>query len=466
LNSLLELLPHKPEIDIDALDQFLVYQAVPAPKTIYRGISALLPAHYARFRPGAEVETKRYWKLSYAQKIRRKEADLLDELDHRLRHAVARRLISDVPLGAFLSGGVDSSLIVAIMSDLGAGPVEAINVGFHEKEYDERPFARLVASHCNAKLHEHVMDEDEVQNLPAILWHYGQPHADVSIVPTYAVARAARQHVTVVLNGDGGDEAFAGYARPIVARAAQQVRHVVPSPFLGLAASMATRVGKKRGQMLARELRESHTYDRGIRPIRAHLYQPSFSAQLSDEHPDILYRDVWREADGPTDVDRALFSDMTTYLPDQLLTKMDVSTMAHSIEARSPLLDLGVLTFAASVPSKQLTRGYNTKPLLKRLAEKYVPREVLYRRKRGFVMPVSHWLRTTLATTMRILLSSPSFTERGIFDPYQVREMMNEHTTAKRDWGEVLWSLMVLEIWFRMFVDETLNRGERLDSLK
>ena len=468
LNALKELLPEQPEIDPVALDQYLVYQAVPAPRTIYAGIDTLPPAHYAHWRAGQALEVRRYWQISYARKQRRDEGDLLAELDTLVRAAVERRLLSDVPLGAFLSGGVDSSLIVAVMSDLGAGPVEAVSVGFDDPQYDERPYARMVAERWSAHLHEHVMQADEVQNLPGIVWHYGQPLADVSIVPTYAVARAAKAHVTVVLNGDGGDEAFAGYARPIVTRAAEQFRAWIPTPMRGAAGGVMGLAGK-RGRMLAQAVgksaQEAFIYDRGLRGLRPDLYTPAFLARLEGAHPDTHYREVWQEADGPTDVDRALYGDLTTYLPDQLLVKMDVSTMAHSVEARSPLLDVRLIEFAATIPSDQLTRGFRTKYLLKKLAERYVPREVLYRRKRGFVMPASQWLRRDLAPHLRALLLGPAFTGRALFQSDVLNRMVDEHLTGRCDWGSPLWTLMVLEIWYRLFVDGTLSPEDRLDTL-
>lgn len=467
INALLELLPEPPGLDPAALDDYLVYQSVPSPRTIYAGIDSLPPAHWAIWRPGSGLEIRRYWELSYASKKRRREPELLEELDALVRSAVERRLVSDVPLGAFLSGGVDSSLVVGVMSALGAGPVEAVNIGFEDPQYDESPYARIVAAHCKASLHQHVLPPDEVCRLPEIIWHFGQPHADVSIVPTYAVGRAAREHVTVVLNGDGGDEAFAGYARPIVARAAEAVRRLVPSVLQGRAAA-AIGAGGRNGRILAaalqRSAKDAFIYDRGLRPYRGDLYTDAFMERLAGRDPDTHYAAAWDRADGPTDCDRALQGDLTTYLPDQLLTKMDVATMAHSVEARSPLLDTKLLEFAASIPASQLTRGFQTKYLLKRLAERYVPPEVLYRRKRGFVMPASRWLRHELAPQLKAILLSPEALNRGIFKPNVVRRMVEEHAANVRDWGPQLWTMLVLEIWTRLFIDGSLARTDRLDA--
>jgi len=468
LNALLELLPARPDVDREALDDYLVYQAVPAPRTIYRGVAALPPAHCARLAPGAPLRVERYWRLSYAHKRERREPELLEELDALLRDAVRRRLVADVPLGAFLSGGVDSSLVVALMSELRGEPVETITVGFDDLRFDERPHARRVAERWRANRHEYVLPPDEVQNLPSIIWHYGQPMADVSIVPTFAVARCARRQVTVVLNGDGGDEAFGGYSRPMVARAAQLCRQILPAALrrpAGRVLSGLGREGRLLGTALAADGRGAFVYERGLRALRERLYAPEAWRTVAGRDPDGHYARAWDAADGPTDADRVLAAELGTYLPDQLLTKMDVSTMAHSLEARSPLLDTRVLEFAATIPVAQLLRGWETKHLLKRLAERYVPREVLYRRKQGFVMPVSGWIRGELAGTARALLGTLCGPERGLFRRDVVLGMLDEHVAGAADFGQQLWTLMVLEVWYRLFVEGSLERGARLDAI-
>jgi len=469
LNALLELLPARPEVDRVALDQYLVYQAVPAPQTIFAGVNALPPAHFLRFRQGQPPQAPQcYWRLSYQHKQRRSEADVLAEADSLLRDAVARRLIADVPLGAFLSGGVDSSLVVAIMSQLRSEPVETVTVGFDDPRFDERPFARQVAQRWRTNAHEYVLPPDEVQNLPLIIWHYGQPMADVSILPTFAVARRASEHVTVVLNGDGGDEAFCGYSRPMVARAAQVCRGWIPLGARDSAARLISLLGR-RGQLLAAALatdaRTSFVYERGFRGCRARLYHPEALLGIAGLDPDEHYRQAWTRADGPTDADRVLSAELTTYLPDQLLSKMDVATMAHSLEARSPLLDTRLLEFAATIPIEQLTQRWQTKYLLKRLAARYVPRELLYRRKQGFVMPVSQWMRQELAPLTRALLESLTCPERGMFRRDWVMGMLDEHLGGRQDWGQQLWTLVVLEIWYRLFVNRTLDPHTRLEHV-
>ncbi|HUA88723.1 MAG TPA: asparagine synthase (glutamine-hydrolyzing) [Steroidobacteraceae bacterium] len=462
LNALVELLPERPTLDHEALDQYLVYQAVPAPQTIYEGVVALPPAHFVRFTAAQEALSapRRYWNLSYARKVRRSEEDLLAEADELLRAAVQRRLVADVPLGAFLSGGVDSSLVVAVMSQLRADPVETVTIGFDNPRFDERPFARQVARHCGTRAHEYVLPADEIQNLPLIIWHYGQPMADVSILPTFSAARLAREHVTVVLNGDGGDEAFGGYSRPLVARAAALGRSWIPAiarPPAGRAMRLLGRRGRLLAAALKSEAREAFVYERGLRDCRAQLYQPQALRTVAAGAGDAHYRAAWARGDGPTDADRILAAELTTYLPDQLLSKMDVSTMAHSVEARSPLLDTRLLEFAATIPIEQLTRGWQTKYLLKRLAARYVPPQVVYRRKQGFVTPIASWLRGELAGLARALLQSLTEPQRGLFRRDWVLGMLDEHVAGGRDWSQQIWTLLVLEIWYRLFVDRTLD---------
>jgi len=471
LNALREL--QAANIDEAALDDYLTYQAVPSPRTIFKGILKLPPAHSLSFdaRTGA-LRIKRYWDVLYAPKRRIREAEALDELEHLLRAAVRRRLESDVPLGAFLSGGVDSSLVVALMAQEASGRVETVVAGFDDPAFDERPLARKVAAATGVRLHEHVVRPDMLADLPRIIWHYGEPLADVSIVPTYYVAQAGKAHFTVVLNGDGGDEAFGGYARPVVARAAQTYRRLLPAGARQILGGVLGGIDgssplKKLG-MLARAgadtAEAAFTYDRAFRLWRSAAYTPGLLRRVGDHDPDDLYRRVWRRAQGTDDVDRALYGDLTTYLPDQLLVKMDVSTMAHSLEARSPLLDTAVIEFAAWLPTSLRLRGYTTKYLLKRLAERHVPREALYRCKRGFVMPVDEWLRGELRPYVDAALRSAEFTERDWINPCFVWRALDEHMSGRRFWGQHLWTLFVLEIWARLWTGR-LRRDDPLAAL-
>ncbi|MHB1310872.1 MAG: asparagine synthase (glutamine-hydrolyzing) [Gemmatimonadaceae bacterium] len=474
LNALLELLPARPRVSARAVDAYLTYQAVPAPMSVWEGVHALPPAHWLSFDANSgRCTVQRYWDVSYATKTAMSEDEILGEVERIARRAVRDRLVADRTVGIFLSGGVDSSLIAALAMEEAQTPIEAVAVGFDDAEFDERPFARRVARHLGVTLHERLLRPNVAAELPEIVWQYGQPLADVSIVPSHDLSRVSRDVMVVALNGDGGDELFGGYTRPMVARAAARYRRFLPGGARRAADGLLhwqMSGPLKKATLLARAGRasamETFTYDRGLREFRAAAYAPSFLAELGAFDPDAMYREVWARADGVDDVDRALYGDFSTYFPDQLLAKADVSTMAHSLEARSPLLDTEMIEFAATIPTDIRLRGWETKHLLKRLASKFVPRDVLYRRKRGFVMPASRWLRGPLAPHLRAALDSEAFHDRGWVRPGFTRRLLDEHLGGARDWGDQLFTMLVLEIWARLALDGSLQRGDPLDALR
>ena len=473
LNALLDLLPGTPALDPHAVDAFLVYQAVPSPMSIFKGVAQLSPAHSLVFSSDTGACTvERYWDVSYATKTRESEAEVLEHVESLARDAVRKRLESDVPVGVFLSGGVDSSLIAGLAARESEKPIEAMTLGFDEPEFDERSYARTATQHLGMTLHEETLRPALVADLPAIVWHYGQPVADVSIVPSHYLSQAARRFMTVALNGDGGDELFGGYARPMLARVAAPYRRAVPEAMRdAIARTLGDQSGGplRRPALLARAGRgaaaDSFTYDRSFRLFRTEAYPESFLASLGDAHPDAIYRAVWDRADGVDDTDRALYGDFSTYLPDQLLVKADRASMAHSLEARSPLLDRALIEYAATIPTAIRLKHFQTKYILKKLASRYVPRSVLYRRKKGFVMPASRWLRGELSPYVRAALDSRTFFDRGWVRPEFVRRILAEHFTGVHDWGEQLWTLLVLEVWARLALDRTLERDEQMDAL-
>ncbi|MBI3568262.1 MAG: asparagine synthase (glutamine-hydrolyzing) [Gemmatimonadetes bacterium] len=472
LNALLAFLPGTPPLDPHAIDAYLVYQAVPGPLSIFRDVRQLRPAHSLVFdADSGACRESRYWHVSYATKTRESEEEVLAHVERLAREAVKKRLVSDVPVGVFLSGGVDSSLVAALASQESERPIEAVTVGFEESEFDERHYARRVAQHLGMPMHEEMVRPALVADLPAIVWHYGQPVADVSIVPNHYLARAAHRWMTVALNGDGGDELFGGYTRPILARLAVPYRAFLPGPLrraLGRLFRHTNAGPFRRVALLARagavSAAEAFTYDRAFRPFRDEAYPELFKQLVAGAHPDALYRSVWDECDGLDDIDRALYGDFNTYLPDQLLPRADRASMAHSLEARSPLLDTALIEYAATIPNDMRLRGFETKHLLKRLAARFVPREVLYRRKRGFVMPASRWLRGELAPFVRAALDNRTFFDRGWVRPEFVRRVLAEHFTGVTDWGEQIWTLLVLEVWARLVLDRTLDRDARMDD--
>ena len=476
LGALVQLRGHPPIVSARALDAYLTYQAVPAPLAMFEGTEQLPPAHELRFFPDTgELRVTRYWDLRFAPKRKISEQEALESIDDIARRSIAQRLRSDVPTGTLLSGGVDSSLVTAIASQEFGRPLDAVTMGFDDPSIDERPFARAVAARHGVRLHEEVLSPSVASDLPSIVWQYGQPLADVSIVPNFYMARAARRHMTVALVGDGADEAFGGYARPMIARAASIYRRFAPGPLrLVFGAMLGERPGVREGAIVPRKLAlllragarsaaDAFVYDRAFRRLRAGMYSPALLRDIGNWHPDALYRDAWTRADGVDDVDRALYGDLTTYLPDQLLAKADVSAMAHGLETRSPFLGREILEYAATLPTELRLQGWTTKHLLKRVAERYMPPETLQRRKQGFVIPASDWLRGDLAPLARATLQASRFYDRGWIRPESVRTLLDQHASGRRDWGQQIWTLMILEIWAQLTLDRTLAPTDPLD---
>ncbi|MDA8379090.1 MAG: asparagine synthase (glutamine-hydrolyzing) [Planctomycetia bacterium] len=458
------------EVDLAAVDAFLVYQAVPAPLTFFRGASALLPAHALTYSlETRDLSIERYWDVAVRPLERMDESEAIDHIDHLLRTAVRRRLIADVPVGAFLSGGIDSGLVTAMMAQ--EGTVETVTLGFAEAAFDERIYARQVAARWGLRTHETVLNvETLVEQLPRMLSQVGQPHADMSLVATDAVAAAAHEHFTVVLNGDGGDEVFGGYARPVVARAAAQVRRIVPGPlrvaFRGFPSGGPGPM-RKIGLLLraASQTPEATAiYTRGLRGVRAQAYAPALWDAVAQTDPDALYHRAWGHLDQAEDAERALYLDLTTYLPDQLLSKMDTATMAHSLEARSPLLDRALVEFGMRLPIPLKLKGYQTKFLLKRLAERYLPRDVIYRRKQGFVIPLAAWLRGRLLPYVEAAFRHQSFVSRDWLRAEFLSDLMAQFKAGDDAVAGMLWTVFVLAIWAAL-LDGKLNASDSLDAL-
>jgi len=394
------------ERDEEALELYLQLQAVPAPWTIYRQIRKLPPAHYAIFsRDGLRMEG--YWNVDYQNKLVLSEAEALEALEEKLTEAVRLRMISDVPLGALLSGGVDSSVVVALMAKLAGMPVRTFSIGFKEEAFNELRFAQQAAEICGTVHHPEIVAGDVESLLPQIARHYGEPFADSSAVPSFHVSRIARQHVTVVLNGDGGDELLGGYGRysvpdhairvgSVVSRLLGPKRLVSLMPFWANARSLPARAVRR----LARDFMSP---EMGGLLMFMGYWNDELRRQLLGRSTDSGLMQGWRlawlrqafqHADNP--IDRMLWLDNRTYLPDDLLVKMDIAAMHCGLEARSPLLDHEIIEYCARLPVDMKVRGRTGKYLLKRLAEKYFPREFVHRPKMGFGIPVAKWLRGDL----------------------------------------------------------------------
>lgn len=459
-------------IDPKALDEFLFNYYIQQDRSIYKEVWKLGPGEYALFDlDPAHTVRKKYWSISYAHKETKPEDEWLEGIEHHLRAAVRRRLIADVPVGAFLSGGVDSSTVAALMAQESSGAISTFTIGFEGiEQYDERAHARKVADHIGSRHQEIVLQPDVWQILPKLVWHYGEPFGDASAVPSFFVAQAAREFVTVVLTGDGGDEALAGYDRHRSADRDRRLAWIPPAlrktvlPAIGGAVSraatgsvMADRAGlftEHLGGRLDLAIRRSWVW-RGHQ--RRRLLSSSLMASLKDWDPAEPQLLALMNTDGPTALDRRLQMDLNTTLPSDYLTKVDVATMAVSLEARCPFLDTDFLEFAATIPADMLLMDGELKHLGKRFAARLVPPEVVYRKKWGFGLPIGHWMRAEWHDPIRrILLTGPA-TTRGLFDLSYVAQVLEEHRTGQREHRFRIWTLLLWELWQQMFVDGTLG---------
>jgi asparagine synthase (glutamine-hydrolysing) len=455
-----------PEPDLEALSEYLNYQYVPSPLSAFKGVRKLPPGHRLIVKDG-RVAVDRYWKLSYAAKRRISEEDACAELLERLREATRLRLISDVPLGAFLSGGIDSSAIVAVMAGLMDTPVKTFSIGFDEKEYDELPYARLVAQRYGTDHHEFVVRPNAVEIFPKLVWHYNEPYADASAIPTYYLSEMARRYVTVALNGDAGDENFAGYRRYIPTGPAQRfdrlpgaLRKAVGGVAQSLPAPGRSDSVVYRGRRWLQRLSDTPEgrYARRVMifepEVKAEVCTDVFLAAAHDDGTPRLLLDAFARSDAREFTDALLDVDANHYLADCLLVKVDVATMAHGLEGRSPMLDHEFMEFAASLPADFKLRGATTKYILKKAIRQLVPADIIDRPKKGFGVPLDHWFRNELREMSGDVLLSSRAQQRGYFKPGAVRRMLEEHWNRTAEWHNHLWTLLMLESWHRMFIDE------------
>jgi asparagine synthase (glutamine-hydrolysing) len=461
------------EVDPAAVDDYLTYGYVPAPETIFRGIYKLLPGHTLTFNIAPEsglapaLHEAPYWKLHYGPKLVLSEEEAADQLLELLTEAVRLRLVADVPLGALLSGGIDSSIVVALMARLSSRPVQTFSIGFAEQDFNELPFARRVAEHCGTEHHELIVEARAVDVLPVLVRHYGEPFADSSAVPSYYVSRLTHQHVTVALNGDGGDESFAGYERYLGARLARRLQALPRWVRAGMGRTAAclipdalprrSRLRQARRFLEAASLTPAQRYLRWMCLFtpqqKADLYSSEYREVVGDHQmqgwlPSLLEDD----SNGAVDlVDRLLSADVRSYLPYDLLVKMDIAAMANSLETRSPFLDHQVMAFAARLPAQYKIQGTTLKYLLKQIGRRILPPEVLNRRKMGFGVPVSRWLREELRPLLEDVLLAPQARLCTYLNRVTLARLVRDHGAGTQDHSFQLWALLWLELWHREF---------------
>jgi asparagine synthase (glutamine-hydrolysing) len=464
IKSLLQHPSLRAEIDNSALLQYVSLKYVAAPKTLFRGVQSLLPGHYAVIRAG-QVSSHCYWDLSFAKPGERKTpAEYTDALDELLTESVRLHLRSDVPFGAFLSGGVDSSLIVALMSKQMQQPVKTFSVGFEGDDgQDELPYAELVAQRYGCEHHtlkiraQHFLDLAET-----VLWHLDQPIADQATVATLMVAKLARKHVKMVLTGEGGDELFAGYARYRGEQYSGWFQYL-PSWLGRQFRDCVQRLpGLRRARIALGALtirdeaaRFANWFPMFTEDAQLELLQSTVTADRGQATK--LFRSMLERTDAKHSIDRMLYCDTKAWLPDYLLLRGDKLTMATSLEARVPLLDHRVVEFAATVPADLKLHQNTGKWLLKQVAKRYLPREIIERRKQGFPIPIERWLRAEARPLMHDLLAADTLQRRGIFRPQYVQKLMQQHEAGFADHSTQLWGLMSLEMWLRRFIDSDIR---------
>jgi len=448
------------EVDPLAVEDYVAWGYVPDHRSILKGVAKLPAGHFLLLRHGAPLpEPTRWWDVSFAERHRGKPADLEAELVHRLRDAVASRMVADVPLGAFLSGGVDSSSVVALMAEISREPVRTCSIGFDAAALDETGYADLVARRFHTDHRSRTVASDDFDHVDTLAAMFDEPFADASALPTWRVCQLARESVTVALSGDGADEALAGYRRHRFHAAEDRLRSVLPqglrAPLFGTLgglypkADWAPRPLRAKSTLLglARPADEAYAAALAIttQAQRARLYTPAFTRHLAGYSAEQPLLERMRSAPARSALDRAQYADLTFWLPGDILTKVDRTSMAVSLEAREPLLDHRLIEFAAALPEGLRIRRGQGKWLMKQAMRRYLPDEVLFRPKQGFVTPIAEWLRGPLAGTARQIATSATLARTGWLDPRAVSVLAESHIAGRADNSRVLWQLLMLD---------------------
>ncbi len=466
LKSLLEVPGLARKIDPQALDEYLTLQYVPHPRTIFEGFCKLPPGHHAVFCDG-RLSTHRYWNPDLDRQVDRPLDDYVEELRELVTSAVRVRLEAEVPLGAFLSGGVDSSLIVGLMQRLSRERVKTFSIGFPVQAFDESAYARRVAARLGTEHHEFRVEPSAVEVLGKLVWHYDEPFADSSAIPTYYVSKLSRQYVTVALTGDGGDELFAGYDRYRAVRLAAWLDHMPGWSKFALDSRRLQRIGQRQPprSMLRRLARFGEALQFGPQrryfewvsmfneARRAELYSEDFLSRLPNHDPFEFLANAFDRVRHRDAVTAASLVDLVTYLPCDLMTKVDIASMANGLECRAPLLDPRVVELAIGMPLRYKFHRGRGKAILRRAFPDLLPREVARRPKMGFGVPLAAWFRGELKDYARDVLLDQQSAARGYFRRGAVEQLLDEHQSGAIDHGYRLWGLLVFELWHRQWID-------------
>ncbi len=452
----------KREIDLAALDAYLTFGYVPEENCILKNVHKLQPGHFLILK-GGQVATEKYWDFDYAEPQNIKaEGEYVEILREKIRESVKIRLISEVPLGAFLSGGVDSSTIVAMMSKCSDAPVKTFSIGFKEDSFDELKYARIAAKHFGTDHHEFVVTPDLFDLVDEIVWHFDEPFSDPSSLPTYMLSKMAREHVTVVLSGDGGDELFAGYGRYVINEKRSgfaKLPRLVRQGMLRSISKMLPHGARGKNYLYNISLDSTDRYIDSVScfngPRKGSLYSDNFMARLNGRFgkTEDDFRTFAESVSTGNAIDKLLYLDSKTYLPGDILTKVDRMTMANSLEARVPLLDHELIELVVGIPSHLKMKGLETKHILKKAMEGIVPNEILYREKQGFGVPIREWINVQLRDRIVGDLSDKRTLERGFFNVGYIQTLLKEHSAGRRDHSHSLWVLWMFELWQRKYID-------------
>ena len=449
------------DVDRRAIHDYLTYQYVPSPGSGFRAIRKLPPAHVLVFE-GGSAKISRYWQPSCAPRLDLTMEDAVNETERRLKEAVRKRLMSEVPLGAFLSGGVDSSLIVALMSEFTR--VKTFSIGFEESGFNELPHARAVAERYGTDHREFVVRSNAAEVLPKLVRHYGEPYADSSALPSYYLAKLTREHVTVALNGDGGDEFFAGYDRYRALQYFKIARILMPFGPLARALSRWRALPPRARRVFAGA---GHPPRQGYARLMSYfspeqkteVYTEAMRREVDDTDSFAFLYGFMDESAEALGVRLLQYTDAMTYLPGDILTKVDIATMANSLEGRSPLLDHELVEWALRIPERISSNLFEGKLALKALARKHLPATVIDRPKMGFGIPIDKWFAGELQPMARETLLSQRARERGLFDPAAVERLLSDHASGREKHGFRLWALLCLELWFQEVVEARPSTG-------
>ena len=467
LKAILTQKEYKKEPDYIAIHHYLTLQYCPAPLTGFKDLKKLEPAHYLFVDlKTKKVEKERYWKLDYSQKLNLSEDEWKKRIMQKLEEAVKLRMISDVPLGAFLSGGIDSSAIVALMSKFSKTPVKTFSIGFEEEKYNELKYAKIVAKKFKTDHKEFIVKPDAIKMLPQLVYQYEEPYADSSALPTYYVSKMTREYVTVALNGDGGDENFAGYGRYSVQKFGILYNKFIPFhkkiilPIVKFLATLVKNTFFDRAYIFANTLSQKYNY-RYINYIRyfsnelkEKIYTDNFKEKTKNIDSYKIVADKFNEAGAKDKMDQCLYADFSTYLHDDLMAKVDIDSMAVALEGRSPFLDYEMLELTAKIPFNLKLKGLNNKKyILKETLRGLVPNEVMFRPKMGFGIPIDVWFRGKLKDFAYDTLLSEKAINRGLFKKEALKALLDEHVNTKINHAYRIWALITLELWFQEYFD-------------